>query len=65
MQDLVTAASYLEEHHDAQKLLLDNYLGGAAVIFGVQFLLNIKMFAIPGAPFDPQHVTHLLKSRIK
>ena len=65
VQDLVAAAHYLEEHHEVPKIIIGHYLVGAAVVFASQFLPSIKVGANLGAPFNPQHVTHLLKSGIK
>ena len=65
MQDLVAAAHYLEEHHEAPKIIIGHSLGGAAVVFAAQYLPSIKAVATLGAPSNPQHVTHLLKSGIK
>ena len=64
VQDLVAAARYLEEHHEAPKIIIGHSLGGAAVVFASQFLPGIKAVATLGAPSNPQHVTHLLKSGI-
>lgn len=64
VQDLVAAARYLEEHHEAPKIIIGHSLGGAAVVFASQFLPSIKAVATLGAPSNPQHVTHLLKSGI-
>ena len=65
MPYLVADAHYLEEHHEAPKIIIGHSLGGGAVVFDAQFLSIIKAIATLGAPSSPQHVTHLLKSGIK
>ena len=65
VEDLVAAAHYLEDHHEAPKIIIGHSLGEAAIVFAAQFLPSIKAFATLGAPSNPQHVTHLLKSDIK
>ncbi len=65
VEDLVAAANYLEKNHQAPALIVGHSLGGAAVIFAAAQLVAIKAVATIGAPSDPQHVTHLLESRLE
>lgn len=62
--DLMAAASFLEEQHKAPALLIGHSLGGAAVIFAAEQLPSVKAVATIGAPSNPQHVKHLLRSGI-
>ena len=45
VQDIVAAAHYLEEHHEAPKIIIGHSLEGAAVVFASQFLPSIKVVA--------------------
>lgn len=63
--DLVAAADYLTEKHTAPTLLIGHSLGGSAVIFAAAEILSVKAIATIGAPSDPSHVAHLLKSSLK
>ena len=65
VQDLVAASLYLEEHHEAPKIIIGHSLGGATVIFAAKDLPSIKAISALGAPSNLQHVTRLLKSEIK
>ncbi|NER18534.1 bifunctional alpha/beta hydrolase/OsmC family protein [Spongiivirga citrea] len=62
--DLVAAAHFLEKEYKAPSLLVGHSLGGAAVLFAASQLPKVKAVATIGAPSDPEHVTHLLKSSI-
>lgn len=62
--DLVSAAQYLEAHYQAPGLLVGHSLGGAAVLCAAGYLPSVKAVATIGAPFDPEHVSHLLGSSI-
>ncbi|MCB0550933.1 MAG: alpha/beta fold hydrolase [Phaeodactylibacter sp.] len=60
VEDLVQAARYLEEHHQAPALLVGHSLGGAAVICAAHELPFVKAVATIGAPYAPGHVGHLI-----
>ena len=55
--DLVSAADWLREHHDAPQILIGHSLGGSAVLAAAQRIPESKAVATIGAPFDPDHVT--------
>ena len=59
IQDLMAATQYLEKNYQAPSLLVGHSLGGAAVIRAAYQLKSVKAVATIGAPFDPEHVTHL------
>ncbi len=65
VDDLIAAADYLTENHKAPTLLIGHSLGGAAVIFAAEKIPTIKALATIGAPSDPTHVEHLLKSGLR
>ena len=62
VEDLVAAADYLRANYEAPTLLVGHSLGGAAVLFAAQSIPETKGVVTVGAPADPEHVTHLLKS---
>ncbi len=64
VEDLISAAQFLEENYEAPKILIGHSLGGAAVIFAATQLHGVSAVATIGAPSDPTHVSHLLKSSI-
>ncbi len=65
VEDLLAASKFLEENYEAPKILIGHSLGGAAVIFAASQLESIKAVATVGAPSEPEHVTHLLSSKIE
>jgi uncharacterized OsmC-like protein/esterase/lipase len=65
IEDLVAAASYLKESHQAPTILIGHSLGGAAVLSAAGLLPEVKAVATIGAPFDPNHVSHLFEAGIE
>lgn len=65
VEDLVAAADFLTENYQAPSLLIGHSLGGAAAIFAASELDSIKAVATIGAPSDPTHVQHLLRSGLE
>jgi len=59
VDDILSAAKYLEENHQAPRILVGHSLGGAAAIFAGRELSSVQAVATIGAPSEPQHVTHL------
>lgn len=62
IEDLVSAAYYLEQNYQAPAMLIGHSLGGAAIIFAAQHLPSVKTLVTIGAPSDASHVSHLLES---
>jgi putative redox protein len=60
--DLIAAAAWLREHHQAPKILIGHSLGGAAVLAAAAQIPDVVAVATIGAPFDPGHVRHLLSA---
>lgn len=60
LADLVAAAAWLREHHEAPKLLIGHSLGGAAVLAAAPEIPEAAAVATIAAPFEPAHVKHLL-----
>ncbi|NAS11629.1 bifunctional alpha/beta hydrolase/OsmC family protein [Poritiphilus flavus] len=65
VEDLVAAADYLSENFEAPSLLIGHSLGGAAVIFAAAEITSVRALATIGAPSNPTHVKHLLRSGIE
>lgn len=61
VEDLISAASYLEENYKAPSLLIGHSLGGAAVLFAAKLLSSVTAIATIGAPSHIGHIKHLLK----
>ena len=60
VDDLVSAARYLEAHYEAPQVLIGHSLGGAAVLKAAGSIPSCKAVVTIGAPADPEHVTHLI-----
>ena len=60
--DLVEAAQFLSSLFESPKILIGHSLGGAAVIQAAGQIPSCRAIATIGAPYDPEHVTHLLNS---
>jgi putative redox protein len=61
VDDLVVAADFLAEHYEAPRILVGHSLGGAAVLQAASRLDAVQAVSTLGAPYDPEHVTHLLE----
>lgn len=57
ISDLISAAEWLNEHHEAPGLLVGHSLGGAAVLCAAAQLPSVRAVATIGAPFAPDHVS--------
>jgi uncharacterized OsmC-like protein/esterase/lipase len=57
ISDLIAAAEWLAENHQAPALLVGHSLGGAAVLCAAAQLPSVKAVATIGAPFAPDHVS--------
>ena len=57
--DLVAAAKFLEQEHQAPHIIIGHSLGGAAVLQAAEKIPSLRAVVTLGAPHDPGHVTHL------
>ncbi len=57
--DLVAAANWLGEHHQAPQLLVGHSLGGAAAVLAAASLESVQAVVTIGSPADADHLTHL------
>lgn len=65
LQDIIAAATFMEEHYQPPTILVGHSLGGAAVIRAAYDLPSVKAVATIGAPFDPEHVSHLISTGVE
>lgn len=65
IQDLISAAEFLEQTYAAPKLLIGHSLGGSAVLYAAKSLTAVQAVATIGAPSCPGHVQHLFNSSKK
>ncbi len=61
VDDLVAAAGYLEQEHQAPQILLGHSLGGAAVLQAAHRLPEVRAVATVAAPAEPGHVLAMLE----
>jgi putative redox protein len=61
ISDLLKAADYLREAHQAPKLVIGHSLGGAAVLAAAGQVPEALAVATIGAPAEPAHVQHLFR----
>lgn len=54
--DIVAAANYLRDHHQAPSLLLGHSLGGTAVLSAAHHIPEVRGIVTIGAPANPEHV---------
>ncbi|MGD8378263.1 MAG: alpha/beta fold hydrolase [Gammaproteobacteria bacterium] len=59
VDDLVCAANYLADHHEAPKILVGHSLGGTAVLEAAHSIESAVAVATIAAPADPADVLHL------
>jgi putative redox protein len=60
VDDLTSAARFLEDNYEAPGLLLGHSLGGTAVLQAAHDIPSTAAVATIGSPADPSHVGHLL-----
>jgi putative redox protein len=64
VQDLVAAAAFLRQNHEAPALLVGHSLGGAAVLVAASAIPECRAVATIAAPSDPAHVSGLFGEHI-
>lgn len=65
VEDLVAAASYMEEKWRAPSMLIGHSLGGAAVLQAASRIDTAEAVATIAAPGNPGHVKHLLEDKME
>lgn len=64
VQDLISAADYLEANYKAPSLLIGHSLGGAAVLSAAASIPSTKAIATIAAPATADHVRHLFSNTV-
>ena len=64
VQDLISAANWLEKTHGSADLLIGHSLGGAAAIVAAVQLPAVKAVATLGAPSDASHILRQLSDHL-
>ncbi|MFQ5755269.1 MAG: alpha/beta fold hydrolase [Acidiferrobacterales bacterium] len=62
--DLVCAADYMRTTLGAPTILIGHSLGGAAVLAAAGKIAEAKAVVVIGAPADPEHVSHLFRTKL-
>ena len=65
IQDLLSAADFMEIEYEAPALIIGHSLGGAAVIFAGSKLKSVQAVATIAAPSSPDHVKNLFKGDLE
>lgn len=65
VDDIKCAADFLTKHYQAPSIIIGHSLGGAAALYAGAALDSVKAVATIGAPFQPEHVKHLLSDSIE
>lgn len=65
IDDLISAANYLEHNHQSPKIVVGHSLGGAAAIYAADAIASIQAVATIGSPANPSHVEHLFEDHIE
>ncbi|MBN1958220.1 MAG: alpha/beta fold hydrolase [Desulfuromonadales bacterium] len=60
VDDLLCAAQWLETRYEMPEILIGHSFGGAAVLQMAARADGIKAVVTIAAPYDPQHITHLI-----
>lgn len=60
IDDLLAASNFLASEYQAPELLIGHSLGGAGAIHAAAQIASLKAVVTIGAPYDPEHVTHLI-----
>ncbi len=61
LEDLISAAEYLEKNYAAPAVLIGHSLGGAAVMAVANSIPSTRAIVTIGAPATADHIEHLLK----
>ncbi len=62
IEDLLDAAGYLREQHQAPQILVGHSLGGTACLAAAKHIEEVKAVVTIGSPADAEHVLGLLQS---
>lgn len=65
VDDLISAADFMRDHHEAPSLLVGHSLGGAAALMAGGDIEDVQAVATINAPYHPGHVQHLFDGAIE
>lgn len=65
VEDILSAAKFLEENYASPSLLIGHSFGGTAALIAAERLDSCEGVVTINAPFDPSHVKHLLNNEIQ
>ena len=63
IEDLLSAAVFLETHYQAPRMIIGHSLGGAAVLAAAHRMVSVEAVATIGAPATADHVQHLFDGK--
>ncbi len=61
VEDLLCAARYLDDQHQAAGILIGHSLGGTAALVAASEIPSVKAVVTIGSPYEPHHVLHHFK----
>lgn len=64
IEDLLSAAAFLETEYESPSLLIGHSLGGTAVLYASARLESVKAVVTIGSPAEPTHVSKIFKESI-
>ncbi|MEM7550641.1 MAG: bifunctional alpha/beta hydrolase/OsmC family protein [Bacteroidota bacterium] len=65
VDDLVSAAEFLEKEYEAPKIMIGHSLGGTATLQASSLIGSAQAVATIGSPADPPHVKHLFSKALE
>ena len=63
--DLIAAADFMAREFEAPSMLIGHSLGGAAALQAANRIKSIRAVATIGAPFEPNHISHLFPDALE
>lgn len=64
VKDLIAAANFMREHHEAPQILVGHSLGGTAAIAAASEIPEVRAVATIGSPCSASHVQHNFVNQI-
>ena len=64
VDDIESAAKFLEENYEPAQLLVGHSLGGTSVLAACTKIDSIKAVATIGSPSSPDHILHVLEDKL-
>ena len=64
VDDLLSAAQFLEENYEPAEIMVGHSLGGTAVLAAASQIESLKAVATIGSPASPDHILHMLEDRL-